>query len=114
MDPPPFNPPVVAYQHWLDDAANMGLMLYRMRQDSKRERLIQPRVHTRPPPVHHPDPPPPLPTPNARSRDTTPRTDRALQTPTVATRNTSHSHPSPSNSFPSPVARPPAFYLPLD
>ena len=42
MNPPPPSPSARpdAYQHWLDDAANMGLMLFRMRNDSKREGLV--------------------------------------------------------------------------
>lgn len=37
------------FSHWLDDAAYMGLMLFRMRNDSKRERALH-----RPPPVPAP------------------------------------------------------------
>lgn len=102
MEPNPHGPPRPdAYQHWLDDAASMGLMLYRMRNDSKRERLLMSRgrpSHQPPPsspinlattPLVVPKPEPvrmvqPIPIPNA-----TPRTSRALQTPTVATQSTS-------------------------
>ena len=121
-----------AYQHWLDDAAQMGLMLYRMRNDSKRENM-QPRSTPPPPPPpavsgrppvyrqvlrttsHHPPPPPsPVVVPTqppyaqstpAHSRDTTPRTQRAIQTPTVATQH--------YVTQPDPV-RPSALHLPLD
>jgi hypothetical protein len=117
----------VAYQHWLDDAANMGLMLYRMRNDSKRERMVgPPRVQNNAPPSPAPPQTPassPIPmatrrqhpvdhphrhrayeTPSPmRLREVTPRTSRALQTPTVATQSTDTSS----------VAQPPAFYLPL-
>lgn len=88
----------VPYQHWLDDAANMGLMLYRMRNDSKRERIQRQHPSSgtppRPSPLPIPDPP-----------YATPRTAQALQTPTVATRSTE----------PSPTPPPPrVFNLPLD
>ena len=56
----PVPPPPGPYEHWLDDAAQMGLMLYRMRNDSKRERMLQRRI--RPPQV----PPPPQPPPPSR------------------------------------------------
>ena len=83
-----------AYQHWLDDAAQMGLMLYRMRNDSKRERIV--RVHHRqyPPLRDPPDPqrivvqPPPPPHVSPGHDTTTPRT-AALQIPTVATTSSS-------------------------
>ena len=92
------NPPG-PYHHWLDDAAQMGLMLYRMRNDSKRERLQQQR-HPAPPPHQHPQSPPaasaPPPTPGGRMvpvlqypplvQEPTPRTAAALQTPTVVHR----------------------------
>lgn len=107
--------PDAAYQHWLDDAANMGLMLYRMRQDSRRERLLRgghhhpssgtpPRVK---PPLVVPDPPvvvPPSPAAVASS-DPTPRTSAALQTPTVAT--------APSTP-PASAHQPHPLYLSLD
>lgn len=111
------------YQHWLDDAAQMGLMLYRMRNDSKRERLTTttpPAGSGGPPrgrPVYHhrmplvtPQPVPVVPsqpevgTP-AHSRDTTPRTQQALHTPTVATRHYTST---------SATSSPGALYLPLD
>lgn len=112
------------YQHWLDDAANMGLMLFRMRNDSKRERIVT-RLPTPvgsrhgspsgPPmsPQQPPQPPPPpsrhrshrqAPVATAPPPDATPRTSRALQTPTVATQS----------SRDSASTRPPSFYLPLD
>lgn len=103
-----------AYQHWLDDAANMGLMLYRMRQDSKRERLLRgghhhpsgTPSHRVKPPLVVPDPPivPPSPV-VVVSSDPTPRTSAALQTPTVAT---APSTPSASAHQPHPL------YLSLD
>lgn len=131
------------YQHWLDDAANMGLMLFRMRHDSKRERLIPSRPgspmgfppgspqqaragpNQRPtgggsasgnaPPAprsghRHPHdgrpgvPPapntPPALQPLALVDNATPRTSRALQTPTVATESSHHStQPSGSHYY---------------
>ena len=93
------------YQHWLDDAAQMGLMLYRMRNDSKRERMFRnhpPMVVRTSPPA----PPPSSPAPQPMVlRDATPRTSAALQVPTVATQN---------NSAPQPPSQPPHFHLPLD
>lgn len=94
MDPQPNRPD--AYQHWMDDAAHMGLMLYRMRQDSKRERLLREAHH------HHHNPQRSTPLPAAPKVDPTPRTSAALQTPTVATRSTE------------PVLPPHPLYLPLD
>lgn len=75
--PPPNSPPPgakpEAYQHWMDDAANMGLMLFRMRNDSKREGIVERQRQSSgtppgtPPPVLSPQgrrvgtsPPPPL------------------------------------------------------
>lgn len=94
------------YQHWLDDAAQMGLMLYRMRNDSKRERML--RSHQRPPLQHVV--PQPVPRPLPRAEDT-PRRTAALQVPTVATQSTGGGGP--------PIVTPhphhhPALHLPLD
>ena len=94
----PYNTPNTAvgvprsdYQHWLDDAAQMGLILYRMRNDSKRERLLRDEGHAPlrnpPDPVRRttaPPPPPPITVPPLPLTDPTPRTS-ALQVPTVAT-----------------------------
>lgn len=133
------------YQHWLDDAANMGLMLFRMRNDSKREGIVQQRTPPGTPPVvmspksdrgRGPGTPPPrgssVPTqpPYAQHqphtnplqvpplayqhRDTTPRTNQALLTPTVATASSSggtqeHHHPrsSPASFNPEESYHPP-------
>lgn len=141
------------YQHWMDDAANMGLILYRMRQDSKREQ----RMPSSSPPPTPPNPPatpksspipirptpvlasptphnharsaqsptplsPPFPypvdtTPLYHHHNTTPRTDAALQIPTVATHSTSTTTPTPpppkGPRLP-PVDRPHPLYLQLD
>lgn len=120
MDPRTPHQQPTAYQHWLDDAANMGLMLYRMRNDSKRERYVQPRATG---PVPPPPPPvPPLTTGSAPipmavppmerrhphhhhrapapvAQEITPRTSRALQTPTVATHSSQGSGDSQPGSF---------------
>lgn len=149
-NPPPSSshprPPEAAYQHWMDDAANMGLMLFRMRNDSKREGILsrggspQPRsgAGTPPPPpssppplspprhhTNHPVQPPPPPnqhhhhhrpsTPKQQQHhhpDATPRTNRALQTPTVATTRST----AASSTTDSTVAgtQPLSFYLPID
>ena len=98
--PTPQGPHPIPYQHWLDDAAQMGLMLYRMRNDSKRERVLrnQPpvviRTTTNPPP--------------AGPARATPRTSAALQVPTVATQPNNRTASSGSH------ATPPSLHLPLD
>lgn len=86
------------YQHWLDDAAQMGLMLFRMRQDSRRERLLDGRHRHR---RETPDPKPVV-------IVATPRTSAALQIPTVATETVS---PPPNIIPPRPQ---PLYQPPLD
>ena len=73
-----------AYQHWLDDAAQMGLMLYRMRNDSKRERAL--RGHA---PLNNP--PNPIRMPPPEPVTVTPRT-AAIQVPTIPSTSTSSPH----------------------
>ena len=128
--------PPAPYEHWLDDAAQMGLMLYRMRNDSKRERMLQRRSRPPPPPPAGP-PTRPIPpyygipegyaypvtgtpaVPSAApvssgtpqysyrsSTDVTPRTTQALHTATI------HSV-QPRPSIP-PQPRPPPLNLALD
>jgi hypothetical protein len=140
--PPPASAANGPYQHWLDDAANMGLMLFRMRNDSKRERILTPSTSPQrgtppvspPPPMsiprepppfehhHHRGTPPPTSHPLSPTRhhhhqrsaapqppqEVTPRTNRALQTPTVATHSTGGSHSTHGSQQPS------SFYLALD
>lgn len=105
------------YQHWLDDAAQMGLMLFRMRHDSKRERILSQSpppsrmVPTTPPSNPVVSPParhqsqrvPPIRTRNEErvsmvtSLDATPRTTAALNTPTVTTESHQSSESRRSN-----------------
>lgn len=117
----------VPYQHWLDDAANMGLMLYRMRNDSKRERLATHPVarhhqhHRGIPPTPPPPPPPnspplsPLPVRPLPVLDTpTPRSE-ALQIPTVATASGGAYHPQhPMMMMVHNPQQLPSLNLPLD
>lgn len=58
----PNRPPEAAYQHWMDDAANMGLMLFRMRNDSKREGIVARQQSSGTPPGT----PPPVMSPTGR------------------------------------------------
>lgn len=57
------------YQHWLDDAANMGLMLFRMRNDSKREGIVARQQSSGTPPG---TPPPVVLSPQGHRVGTTP------------------------------------------
>lgn len=131
--PPPPTNHTDPYQHWLDDAAQMGLMLYRMRNDSKRERIVamptsppahghhqhQRRVvnHHQHQPMsspHSSGAPPPQSQGPSDHLNATPRTTQALQTPTVATSSNTTSLVSPHHPPQPPPSRPVPFYLPLD